>query len=331
MAAATRSISTKRPCSASPATGSKARLPDDAHASRPTPSHFAETADAESPAKAKKLKLQSTYTEESPFPDYAHPTPVEAQEVFELLSHAHPSESGAHVRKPPIASTNAAKTCGNVPNVIESLIGTVLSQNTSAQNSTRAKRGLDEAFGRNNFAAIVDAPHAEVVDAIRSGGLANKKAKTIQNILRSIKDRHGDYSLQHLASTEDSTRMSDEDIMQELMSYDGVGPKTASCVLLFCLGRDSFAVDTHIFRLSKVLGWVPKKANRVTTQAHLDLRIPKELKYGLHVLMIQHGRACKGCKKDGSHEPCILKTYLKNQKGQNSSEINVKLESVKKE
>jgi len=30
------------------------------------------------------------------------------------------------------------------------------------------------------------------------------------------------------------------------MEFDGVGPKTASCVLLFCLRRDSFAVDTHV-------------------------------------------------------------------------------------
>lgn len=32
--------------------------------------------------------------------------------------------------------------------------------------------------------------------------------------------------------------------MEELCSFDLVGVKTASCVLLFCLGRDSFAVDT---------------------------------------------------------------------------------------
>jgi endonuclease III len=50
--------------------------------------------------------------------------------------------------------------------------------------------------------------------------------------------------------------------MKALESFKGVGPKTASCVLLFCLSRDSFAVDTHVFRLSKQLGWVPGKATR---------------------------------------------------------------------
>ncbi|KAJ3507093.1 hypothetical protein NLJ89_g6498 [Agrocybe chaxingu] len=221
---------------------------------------------------------------------------------------------------------NAAQTCGNVPNVIESLIGTILSQNTSGTNSGRAKANLDAAFGRNNFAAIAAAPLNEVVEAIRRGGLANKKAATIQKTLRSIKQRHGEYSLQHLAAVEEGERMSDDDIMKELLAYDGVGPKTASCVLLFCLGRDSFAVDTHVFRLSKILGWVPPKADRILTQAHLDLRVPGELKYGLHVLMIQHGRACKGCKKIGSEDSCILKEYVEARKAETGDDALEKFE-----
>jgi endonuclease-3 len=230
-------------------------------------------------------------------------------EVFQLLSKAHRTHDP--VRKPPVASSNSAQTCGSVLNVIEALIGTILSQNTSGKNSSRAKAALDAAFGRNNFAAISGAPRDELVEAIRSGGLANKKAATIQNILLSIKTRHGEYSLQHLGAVEAGKRMTDDEIMKELLSYDGVGPKTASCVLLFCLGRDSFAVDTHVFRLSKVLGWVPPQADRILTQAHLDLRVPGELKYGLHVLMIQHGRVCRGCKTSASRESCVLKTYLK--------------------
>ena len=79
--------------------------------------------------------------------------------------------------------------------------GTILSQNTSNKNSTSAKRSLDEAFGRNNFAAIASAPRDEVIEAIRHGGLANKKAAVIQNLLKEIKSRHGEYSLQNLAQT----------------------------------------------------------------------------------------------------------------------------------
>ncbi|KAG5642348.1 hypothetical protein DXG03_002972 [Asterophora parasitica] len=275
----------------------------------PSPVTTVRTPVPTSPHKAKKLKLHASYAVKSPFPNFTHPTAVEAYEIHDLLVKAHPGQRA--IRQPPTFSSNSAQTCGNVPNVVEALIGVILSQNTSGQNSAAAKTSLDAAFGRNNFAAIASAPREDVVEAIRRGGLANKKAATIQNILASIKSKHGDYSLQHLAETDVDKRLSDDAIMQELISYAGVGPKTASCVLLFCLGRDSFAVDTHVFRLSKVLGWVPDKTDRVLAQAHLDLRIPGELKYGLHVLMMQHGRTCKGCKKSGSVQSCVLKTYLK--------------------
>ncbi|TFK54897.1 DNA glycosylase [Heliocybe sulcata] len=277
-----------------------------------------------SPQKSKKLKLLDSYAADSPFPDYPHPTPEEASEVHTLLSKHHPTRSS--VRKDPSVANNSAQTCGGVPNVIDSLIGTILSQNTSSRNSSAAKKNLDDAFERNNFARIASAPRSEVVAALRTGGMANKKAATIQNLLASVKDRHGDYSLQHLAGK----GVTDDEVMKELVSYDGVGPKTASCVLLFCLGRDSFAVDTHVYRLSRLLGWVPQKADRVLAQAHLDLRIPDELKYGLHVLMVTHGRQCSGCKNQGKG-PCPLKAYLKERRGVKEEELDRKVEDAEQE
>lgn len=258
---------------------------------------------------SKKQKLHASFANTSPFPEFAHPTPAEALEVHKILSGKHPPP----VRRPPprTATNNSAQTCGDVPNVMDALIGTILSQNTSAINSTRAKKGLDDAFGHNNFEAMASAPRDQVVHAISAGGLANKKAAVIQALLHQVKARHGAYSLQHLAGEGQSARLQDEEIMHQLLSYDGIGPKTAACVLLFCLGRDSFAVDTHVYRLTRLLGWIPAKANRVLAQAHLDARVPAHLKYGLHVLMVQHGRACKGCQKRGARQPCPLKDYLK--------------------
>ncbi|KAF9498158.1 DNA glycosylase [Pleurotus eryngii] len=268
----------------------------------------------ESPRKSKKLKELDAYSSTSPFPEFVHPTPSEARQVFGVLADAHNGRDLIRKAPSPTTSSNSAKTCGHSHNVIDALIGTILSQNTSGKNSSTAKRSLDTTFGRNNFAAIADAPKADVVEAIRMGGMANKKAATIQKLLQDIKAKRGEHSLQYLAEMVDGKpKYSDPEVMRDLVSFDGVGPKTASCVLLFCLGRDSFAVDTHVYRLSKLLGWVPPKANRVLAQAHLDLKIPDELKYGLHVLMIRHGRACKGCNasKDGTQGVCILKAYLR--------------------
>ncbi len=88
-------------------------------------------------------------------------------------------------------------------NVLEALISTILSQNTSGGISCRAKAGLDAVFGRNNFTSIAVAPIDRVVESICCGGPANKKAVTTQKILRSVKERYGEYSLQHLGSEVD--------------------------------------------------------------------------------------------------------------------------------
>ena len=302
-------------------------------------------AEPSSPQRTKKLKLLASHSLESPFPDFTRPTPAEAADVHALLARTHP-DLGAR-RRPPLEENDAARTCGRVPNVLESLIGTILSQNTSSRNSSAAKRGLDAAFGRNDFAAIAAAPRAALVAAIRTGGLANKKAAVIQNVLREVRARHGAYSLQHLAGAAPGHAHahtsagadghggtpSDEAAMAELVSYDGVGPKTASCVLLFCLGRASFPVDTHVFRLARLLGWVPARADRVTAQAHLDLKIPAELKYGLHVLMIGHGKRCKGCKGGAGSAKieCVLKKWLREERGVKEEELEMTVAKVEEE
>lgn len=68
---------------------------------------------------------------------------------------------------------------------------------------------------------------------------------------------------------------------------------------MFCLGRRTFAVDTHVHRLSGLLGWRPPRATREQAQAHLDARIPGEEKHALHVLLIAHGKVCPECRAGG--------------------------------
>jgi hypothetical protein len=84
--------------------------------------------------------------------------------------------------------------------------------------------------------------------------------------------------------------------MQELIKYKGIGPKSASVVMTWCLKRKSFTVDTHVYRVAGLWGWRPKDATREKTQAHLDAVIPNELKFDLHFLFIAHGRTCPACK-----------------------------------
>jgi endonuclease III len=177
---------------------------------------------------------------------------------------------------------------------------------------------MDAVYGGSDeWDAIAAGGEEKLEESIRCGGLSKTKARVIMSILHDTKGKYGIYSLDHLFEA------SNEDAMRELLALKGVGPKTASCVLLFCLQRESFAVDTHVHRITGLLGWRPAKATRDETHAHLDVRIPDEDKYGLHILLVNHGKTCEECKAGGrSVGKCELrKAFAKSGKMGNISEV----------
>ncbi|KAK1994787.1 base excision DNA repair protein [Colletotrichum falcatum] len=263
---------------------------------------------AKSPAdlKSKKLKAYSQYADKSPFPDFAHPTPDECRLAHRILADLH----GKRERPAEVKASATRAGCGDSPSVLDALVRTILSQNTSDTNSTRAKRSMDAVYGGSDeWAEIVAGGVPKLQEAIKCGGLSQVKSKVIVGILNQVRDKYGSYSLDHLFGA------TDEEAMQELISFQGVGPKTASCVLLFCLQRESFAVDTHVWRITGLLGWRPKSASRDETHAHLDVRVPDEDKYGLHILLVKHGKVCDECKAGGkSVGKCELRKAFRQDK-----------------
>ncbi|KAK4981564.1 hypothetical protein LTR66_009892 [Elasticomyces elasticus] len=244
----------------------------------------------------------------SPYPDYHHPTSEECYEVVRLLE----AEHGPHL----------------------------LSASTSGRNSNAAFQGLVKAFGTLeegvgkgsvDYNKVRLASQTEVFNAIKAGGLANAKSKNIKAILDIVYDEnqarrkaHADPARdppgaenESLMAKEEEIEKADNDVLSldhlhlldtwdvffHLTDYPAVGAKTAACVLLFCMQRDCFAVDTHVFRMCQYLGWVPPttkkgepKVDRDTTFNHCDALIPNELKYPLHQLFIVHGKKCPRCR-----------------------------------
>ncbi len=127
------------------------------------------------------------------------------------------------------------------PSLLEMLIATILSQNTNDKNSHRAYTALRSRFPR--WQDVASAPRSQIVETIRSGGMANQKGKQIQEALAFVKNRFGRYSLASIRTKTSNT------ILRELTEIRGVGVKTAACVLLFSLKRDVFPVDTHVHRI----------------------------------------------------------------------------------
>ena len=179
---------------------------------------------------------------------------------------------------------------------LSQLIATILSQNTTDVNTDRAYTNLRTQFP--TWEAVRDAPPRAIVRAIRSAGLANTKAPRIQAILRQLSKERGALSLEFLR------KMPVDEAKDYLLRLKGVGPKTASIVLLFTFGKPAFPVDTHVFRVTHRLGLLSQPGKSVNTKmnrekAHeiLERLVPPALYYPLHINLIRHGReVCKARK-----------------------------------
>jgi len=177
------------------------------------------------------------------------------------------------------------------------LVLTLLSQHTSDLNSGEAMHRLVERFPA--WDDVLDAPVSEVEDAIRPGGLAPTKSKRLHALLTEVKRRRPHWDLDFLAG------LPLEEAKAWLTSINGVGPKTAACVLLFALGRPALPVDTHVERVSKRLGLVAAKMPADKAHAVLEAMVPPEQVYAFHVDLIQHGR--RTCHARGPKcDSCIL-------------------------
>lgn len=165
---------------------------------------------------------------------------------------------------------------------VNELVGTIISQATTDTNTDRAYAALTTRFP--DWESVMNAPPEQVIDAIRSAGLANTKGPRIQAALRYIYRERGELSLDFLAD------MPLDEAMRWLTAIEGVGPKTATIVLLFSFGRPVFPVDTHVHRVTGRLGLIPPRMNAV--QAHdrlIELGEP-DTYYPMHINLIRHGR-----------------------------------------
>jgi endonuclease-3 len=245
--------------------------------------------------------------------------------IAELLEDAFTAPAAMH---PPDASTcnNALAvsfppTSQASPSLVDELVATILSQNTSDLNSSRAFANLKAKYPR--WRAVIYAPTNELAESIRIGGLADQKVVRIQEILRTIADRssdaQGEPSLHFLEA------FSTSDALSYLCGFKGVGVKTAACVLMFGLERELCAVDTHIHRIIGRLGIFPpsiptRSADEICTalqatfdaaQQRLGRKYPRGIAKLLHVNMIRLGKSlCTArvphCERCPLAEECVF-------------------------
>lgn len=171
-----------------------------------------------------------------------------------------------------------------LPNPLDLLIATILSQNTNDNNSYKAFQNLKARY--NSWEELINEKRSVIEKHIRVAGLAKQKSDAIKNLINKLAS--GDeFNLKFIL------KMNDLEAINLLTGYKGVGVKTASCVLLFALDRNVCPVDTHVHRTTNRIGIVNEKTPDKTFFA-LNKNFPAGIAHSFHTNLIRLGRGiCK--------------------------------------
>ncbi|HUP67348.1 MAG TPA: endonuclease III [Sphingomicrobium sp.] len=176
-----------------------------------------------------------------------------------------------------LAEANPAPTTElEYGNVYQLLVAVVLSAQATDVSVNIATRDLFKRV--KNPAQMVEFGEEPLKSAIKTIGLFNTKAKNVIALSRALVDRFGGEVPGY------------RELLQEL---PGVGRKTANVVLNTAFGAETFAVDTHVFRVSNRTGLAP--GNTVdAVEAKLERIVPQPFRRDAHHWLILHGRyICK--------------------------------------
>jgi endonuclease-3 len=166
-------------------------------------------------------------------------------------------------------------------NAFTLLVAVVLSAQATDAGVNKATRALfKKADTPEKMLALGE---DEVRDYIKTIGLFRNKAKNVILLSQALIERFGGEVPSNL---------------DDLVTLPGVGRKTANVVLNMAFGEATFAVDTHVFRVSNLLPLAPGKTPEAV-EAGLDAIVPEPYRMHAHHWLILHGRyTCKARKPE---------------------------------
>jgi len=161
-------------------------------------------------------------------------------------------------------------------NAYQLLVAVVLSAQATDASVNVATKPLFERIKTPR--QMIDLGEEKLREAIKTIGLFNTKAKNVIALSQALIERHG--------GDVPRTR-------EELQALPGVGRKTANVVLNTAFGEETFAVDTHVFRVCNRTGLAPGKTVD-EVEARIEKIVPQPFRRDAHHWLILHGRyTCK--------------------------------------
>ena len=164
------------------------------------------------------------------------------------------------------------------------LVEIILSHRTRDEQTDAAYDNLLKRFG--SWEAVRDAPTNEVEKAIENVNWPEAKAPRLQAILRQITAERVELNLDFLCG------LPVEESAAWLNRFEGVGPKTTACVLLFSCRQPILPVDVHVHRTSGRIGLIGKKVTADAAHDLLQALLPNDSRsiYNFHKGLLRHGQ-----------------------------------------
>ena len=168
------------------------------------------------------------------------------------------------------------------------LIATILSQRTKDDNTRKASDNLFHKYP--TIDAIADADPEDVAVLIRPAGFPKQKGKAIVECCKVLRDEY------------DNKVPEDTD---ELIKLPMVGRKTAACVRSYAMNIPSVCVDTHVHRISNLMGLVKTKDPTETEFALMEIT-PVDRWSDINRYLVRHGQEI--CQPNRPHcDRCMVR------------------------
>lgn len=179
------------------------------------------------------------------------------------------------------------------------LIATILSQRTKDDNTRKASDNLFHEY--DSIDALAEADPERVAELIRPAGFPKQKGNAIVRCCRMLRDEYG-------GEVPEDT--------EELVKLPMVGRKTAACVRSYAMCIPSVCVDTHVHRISNLMGLVHTRTPEETEFALMEIT-PRERWSDINRYLVRHGQEV--CQPNRPHcdrcsVSCFCKYYADNRR-----------------